>query len=108
MLPGARVLVIVAPLQLSVKVGAVQLTTAWQEAFALTVMSDGQPEITGLVPSCTITLKLHVEMFPAASVAVYVTAVVPILKVLPGARVLVIVPPLQLSVNVGAIQLTTA
>jgi hypothetical protein len=98
-LPEVCVLVIVAPLQLSVKVGAIQLTTAWQEAFALTVMSDGQPEMTGLVASCTITLKEHVEIFPAASVAVYVTSVVPMLKVLPGARVLVIVAPLQLSVK---------
>jgi len=106
--PGARVLVIVPPLQLSVKVGGVQFTTAWQDALALTVMSERQPEITGLIASCTMTLKVHVEVLPAASVAVYVTAVVPMLKVVPGARVLVIVPPLQLSLKVGALQLTIA
>ena len=106
--PGARVLVIVPPLQLSLKVGGVQFTTAWQDALALTVMSERQPEITGLIASCTMTLKVHVDVLPAASVAVYVTAVVPMLKVVPGARVLVSVPPLQLSVKLGGVQLTTA
>src|SRR4030095_16941474 len=107
-LPGALVLVIVAPLQLSVKVGGVQFTIAWHDALALTVMSERQPEIRGLIASCTITLKVHVEVLPATSVAVYVTIVVPTLKVLPGALVLVIVAPLQLSVKVGGVQFTIA
>ena len=69
-LPGARVLVSVPPAQLSVKVGAVQFTTAWQDAGALTVILAGQFEITGFDVSCTVTLKEHVEVFPTASVAV--------------------------------------
>jgi hypothetical protein len=69
-LPGARVLARVAPLQLSLIVGAVQVTTAWQEAFAFTVIFEGQPEMTGFVTSATITLKVHVDVFPAPSVAV--------------------------------------
>ena len=69
-LPGARVLVSVPPAQLSVSVGAVQFTTAWQDAGALTVILAGQFEITGFDVSCTVTLKEHVEVFPAASVAV--------------------------------------
>ena len=69
-LPGARVLVSVPPAQLSVSVGAVQFTTAWQDAAALTVILAGQYEITGFDVSCTTTLKEHVDVFPAASVAV--------------------------------------
>jgi hypothetical protein len=58
------------PGQLSVAVGAVHVTTAWQEAPADTVISAGQPANTGAVLSATVTLKLHVEVFPFASVAV--------------------------------------
>jgi uncharacterized protein YunC (DUF1805 family) len=107
-LPGVFVAVSVPPEQLSVKVGAVQLTTALQEVLAVTVMSEGQPEISGSIRSCTITLNEQVEAFPAASFAVYVTGVVPTEKVLPGAFVVVSVPPEQLSVKIGAVQLTTA
>jgi uncharacterized protein YunC (DUF1805 family) len=107
-LPGALVVVSVPPAQLSVNVGGVQVTTAWQDALALTVIFEGQPEITGFTASWTITLKEQVDVLPAASVAVYVTGVVPMEKVLPGAFVVVSVPPAQLSVNVGAVQVTTA
>ena len=69
-LPGARVLVSVPPAQLSVKVGAVQLTRAWQEAFALMVMSAGQFAMTGFTASVTVTVKEQVVVFPAASFAV--------------------------------------
>jgi hypothetical protein len=70
-LPELLLLVNVPPLQLSVKVGAIQLTTASQdEAFAFTVMLEGQPVITGAVLSTTVTVKEHVAVFPAASVAV--------------------------------------
>jgi hypothetical protein len=54
-LPDALVDVSVPPAQLSVKVGAFQVTTAWQDALALTVILDGQPEITGNVLSTTVT-----------------------------------------------------
>ena len=72
-------------------------------------MFEGHPVITGLVLSSTITLKEQVDIFPAASVAVYVTGVVPMLKIVPGLFVVVrvSVPP-QLSDTVGAVQLTVA
>jgi len=72
-------------------------------------MFEGHPVITGLVLSCTVTLKEQVDVFPAASVAVYVTTVVPRLKIVPGFFVVVnvSVPP-QLSETVGAVQLTVA
>jgi len=69
--PGALVLVKVPPAQLSDLVGAVQLTVAWQDAFAFTTIGDGgHPLITGGVLSWTITLKEHVDELPAPSVAV--------------------------------------
>ena len=58
------------PAQLSVNVGGVQLTTASQDALALTVMFVGHPLMTGAVLSTTVTLKEHVAVLPAASVAV--------------------------------------
>jgi len=108
--PGFFVLVNAgAPPQLSVADGAVQLTMAWQDPFAFTVMLEGQPVMTGIVLSRTVTLNEQVEVFDAASVAVYVTTVVPRLKTVPGFFVLVKagVPP-QLSVADGAVQLTIA
>jgi hypothetical protein len=52
-------------------VGGVQVTTL-VHSFALspTVMFDGQPVMTGGVVSVTVTLKVQVDVFPAASVAV--------------------------------------
>ena len=49
--PGLFVVVNVTPVQLSDAVGAVQLTLAWQEALAFTVIFEGHPVITGLVLS---------------------------------------------------------
>ena len=60
----------VPPVQLSVKVGAVQFTIALQDAVAFTVMFAGQPLITGGVISFTVTMNEHVAVLPAASVAV--------------------------------------
>ena len=52
-------------------VGAAQVTTLeHSEAVKETLMSEGQPVITGGVLSVTITLKVHVDILPAASVAV--------------------------------------
>jgi hypothetical protein len=93
--------------QLSVIVGAVQFTTAWQDAFAETMISEGHPVTTGSARSVTTTLKVQVDVFPAPSVAVYTTGVVPTEKISPGFFVLVIVT-LQLSEAVGTIQLTVA
>jgi hypothetical protein len=68
-----------------VEVGGTHVTTFEHSLAArLTVIFDGQPVITGAVLSVTITLKVQVDVLPAASVAVYVTGVVPRLKVEPG------------------------
>ena len=65
--------------------------------------------MTGVVLSRTVTLKEQVEVFDAASVAVYVTTVVPRLKTVPGFFVLVNDGDnVQLSDAVGAVQLTIA
>lgn len=69
-LPGALLVVKVETEQLSEAVGTVQETTAWQDALAVVVMFVGQPVITGFVLSFTMTLKEHVEILPATSVAV--------------------------------------
>ena len=98
----------VAVPQLSVAVGADHVAMALHDAFAESVMLEGNPEITGLVASLTTTLKVHIEELPATSVAVYFTWVVPIGKRLPGACVRVRVNPLQLSVAVGGVHVTLA
>ena len=48
------------------------------------------------------------EVLPAASVAVFVTVVTPFGNILPEAGTDVTAPPVQLSVKVGAGQVTTA
>lgn len=94
--------------QLSVTVGGVHVTFVPQvpvAAFALTVIVEGQPEMIGLVTSLTTTLNVHVDCLPEASVAVYVTGVVPTEKNDPGAFVLVMFTT-QLSVTVGGVHVT--
>ena len=109
-LTGPAVCVIVAPLQLSLTVGAVQEAVAVHAAPAFTVMFAGQLLIVGAVTSTTVTVKVQVAVLPLPSVAVYVTVVVPSAKALPlaGPAVCVIVAPGQLSVPVGADQVATA
>ena len=83
--PGAWVDVNAGVPQLSVVVGGVQVAIPSQDPLAGTTMSAGMhPDITGFVSSLTITLKEHVAVFPSASVAVYVTTVVPSGNVSPG------------------------
>jgi hypothetical protein len=69
---------------LSVADGACHETSAPQDEFAETSMLDGQPVITGLVLSVTVTLNVQTAVFPPPSVAVYFTSVVPSGNVLPG------------------------
>lgn len=105
--PGLLLLVMVTA-QLSVTVGGVQLTVRLHAfAGAFTVMFVGQPVITGVVASTTITLNAQVDCLPEASVAVYVTGVVPTEKNCPGLLSLVRFTT-QLSVAVGGVQLTLA
>src|SRR5687768_1849594 len=82
--PGFFVLAKVVPEQLSDTPGVVQFTMARHDASAVTVMFEGHPVSVGLVLSRTKTLNEQVDVFPAASVAVYVTTVVPRPKVVPG------------------------
>jgi hypothetical protein len=86
-------------------VGGVQVTT-FEHSFAarLTVIFDGQLVITGRVVSVTVTVKLQVDLFPAASVAVYVTEEVPKLNVAPDGMFDVIVAQLMV---VGGVHVTT-
>ena len=78
-----------------------------QELFALTVTSEGAV-IVGFSVSSTVTVKLAVATFPAASVAVYVTVVVPNPNTSPELCVLVKVTAVQLSLAAGAVQVTAA
>ena len=94
-LAGPLVCKRLAPEQLSLTDGLVQLTTASQPE-----MLDGQPLITGSSSSVTVTVWVHVEVFPAASVAVHVTVVVPTGYVA-GASLLTVTAPVQLSEVVG-------
>jgi hypothetical protein len=106
--PGACVDVSTGVPQLSVAVGGVHVPTAWHEAFALNVMVEGHPVMTGFVTSLTITLNVQTEELPFPSVAVYLTCVVPMLKRFPGLCVLVSVSPPQLSKAVGTDHVATA
>ena len=63
--------------------------------------------IAGACVSLTVTLKLHVPVFDAASVAVHVTSVVPIGNVDPDVGMHAIEAPGQLS-DADAEKLTTA
>jgi hypothetical protein len=96
-----------ATLQLSEVIGVPNVTlNATQELFALTNKLTGAT-IVGFCVSITVTVKLAVLVFPAASVAVYVTVVVPSGKTSPGLCELVIVTA-QLSVIVGVIHVAVA
>jgi len=64
--------------------------------------------MTGFSVSLIVTVKLHVPMFPLASLAVQVTVVAPTTNVLPLAGAQVILVTAQLSVAVGAVQVTLA
>jgi hypothetical protein len=91
--------------QLSVAVGVVYVTTGLQVD-----ISAGQNVNTGNSLSVTVTLKVHVTLFPLASAAVNVTTVVPIGNAEPlgNPDVWDTIVPGQLSVAAGAAQLTTA
>ncbi len=64
----------VAPAQLSVAVGAVQVTTLPHvPGVLLSVWFEGHPVIVGLRLSTIVIVNVHVEVLDAASVAVYTT-----------------------------------
>src|ERR1043166_1419509 len=69
------------------------------EPFVDTLMLEGQGPISGFWLSVTVTLKVQLELLPAASVAVQVTVLVPLLNVEPLIGVHRMLPPGQLSVK---------
>src|SRR5215212_3726113 len=74
-------------------------------------MSEGTPEMVGAVVSFTVTLKLVVVALPVLSVAMQVTSVVPIGKVLPEAGsqlTLLLTSPSTTSLAAGAVKLALA
>ena len=104
--------------QLSVAVGAVHEATAFVPVVVKLIFA-GQAVKTGFrmsvaQPSLTMTLKLHVAVLFLASVAVYVTVVVPIGNAPPLVRLTVglvtkaTIGIPQLSVAVGAVHEATA
>ncbi len=98
----------VAPGQLSVGNGILKDTLAPHcPALLLTVTLLGQLAV-GASVSLTVTLKLHMPVFPAASVAVTVTGVVPMPKKEPLAGKAADVAPGQLSVGIGILKDTLA
>ena len=56
--------------QLSEAVGGIQLTCLEHEFVNVTVVSEGQEEITGAISSITLTINEHEEVFPSLSLAV--------------------------------------
>ena len=70
-------------------------------------MSAGVSAMVGFSVSFTVTVKAAVDVLPEGSVAVYVTVVVPLVKVAPGLWLLVSVA-LQLSCAVGSVHVTAA
>src|SRR5438876_716735 len=66
-------------------------------------MFEGHPLMTGGVLSITVTVNEQVEVLLELSVAVYVTVVVPLGNVDPGAKFVVKLFIAQLSVAVGAV-----
>jgi hypothetical protein len=66
-------------------------------------MFAGQLMVGGVlvVPKFTVTVKLHLELLPAASVAVQATVVVPGVKLEPEGGVQLVFTPGQLSVTTG-------
>ena len=95
--PEACDVVKVTPAQLSVAVGAVQVTVALQEPVVFpTMMFAGIPAITGAALSITVMICVAVVKLPAASVAVQVTVVFP--KTKAAGALFVTVTTVQLSV----------
>ena len=89
--------------QLSEPVGVIYVMTAVHNPGSTgDVIADGQFTV-GASPSFTITLNVQVPVFSAASVAVHVTSVVPVVKVDPlaGEQTTVGVP--QLSEPAGVV-----
>jgi len=86
--PDAGLHTVVAPGQLSLAVGGGKVTAAHGSLIVavLAVLLAGQV-IEGGCVSLTVTLKVHIAVLPAPSVAVQVTVVVPFVKAEPDGGV---------------------
>ena len=93
--------------QLSVAVGAVNVTVALQFVPAVAVIATGAV-IVGAVVSLTVTNCVTVVVFPDPSVAVHVTNVFPIGKVAGALFVNGLFGKVQLSATVGAVNVIVA
>jgi len=106
--PEAGTQAAVAPGQLSVGVGVVNVATAEHKPRAVfSAMLVGQV-IAGFWLSLTVTVKVQAVVLLEASVAVQVTVVTPLWKVEPEAGTQAAVAPGQLSVGVGVAYVATA
>ena len=99
-LPLAGLQVTVPPEQLSVKEG-VKFTVRVQAPAEVFVMIFAGHIATGTWLSVTLTVNVQAFVLPPASVAVQVTVVTPLLKLLPLAGKHATVEPGQLSLAVG-------
>src|SRR5882724_11332622 len=98
--PDAGTHTIEPPAQLSVNVARKLTLLAHCPGAALTVMLPGQSG-TGRSVSLTVTVKLQLELLPAASVAVHSTLVAPFGKLNPDAGTHTMLPPAQWSVKLA-------
>ena len=98
--------IIVTGLQ-SLNVGRLHVAFASQLLSAEADTVEGHEVNTGFDPSVIVTVKAHVAEFPEASVAVYVTSVLPAAKIVPGVCEDVIVTR-QLSFALGGVHETGA
>ena len=88
-------LIHVTPVQLSLAVGVPKFTPVAVQPLFIVVCTFAGQVIVGITSSVTVTVWVHVEVFPLASVAVQVTVVLPFGKAV-GALLLT-VAPVQLS-----------
>jgi hypothetical protein len=98
--PEGGVEVKVTPGQLSLAVAEYVTSAEHWPGSVLAMMSAGQVTL-GFSVSLTVTVKTQLSVFPEASVAVEVTAVVPFGKLEPEGGVEVKATPGQLSLAVG-------
>ena len=99
----AVVVPVIDPEQLSVAVGAVNVSTLHSAVTSSNTATSGP----GAVTSSIITFWVWVLMFPLASSNVHVTTVVPWAVIGSTVVVVPVIVPAQLSVAVGAVNVST-
>ena len=84
LLPGALLVTVRGPGQLSETVGGVSITVAKHWLALLPTDTFGAQVMVGFCVSFTVTVKLHVAEFPAASITFHVTVDTPLLNTKPA------------------------